>query len=250
MSCQHWWHWMEVAASAFSPLTPWTSSRMAIGQSTTIGVGPKLTRLMKAVTVSTLVVPIMASCCTHVDIIVAMAVLTKRPGEVISTCGRLIVMQGVSSPWKDLAISANPSSGICFCKTGLLRGLFTHWLKIFGAPVCWLEMVRVEVVAVEGMMRGLEHPRKGVIGKELQGWALWHLLWLQSLMASWTSSSTPLEHQEEVVFTQGKGGSLARTSWSVNVDPLIPLIPLCMPPAGMFGRPRAVGPSQPRTAGP
>ena len=68
-----------------------TSSSMAMGQSTAIGVGSKLTRLIDAVTVSIYVTPIMESWHSHVNIVV-MPFLTKRPGEVASPGGRLIVM--------------------------------------------------------------------------------------------------------------------------------------------------------------
>ena len=117
-------------------------------------------------------VPIMVSCCSHVDIMAAMEVLTKRPGVVVNSWGRLIVMWGALSPHKDLAISRNLGSGICFCSTGLPGGVDTCCVKISGIPVCLPEVVGVEVVIVKGMMRGLEHPRKGVVRKEPQEWAL------------------------------------------------------------------------------
>ena len=108
----------------------------------------------------------MASCFTYVDIIAAMVVPAKRPGKVVCTGGRSIVMQGVSSPCKDLAISANLGGHICFCAAELPRGVFTHCMKIFGALVCWLGIVGVEAVTVAGTMRGLEHPRKGMVEME------------------------------------------------------------------------------------
>ena len=159
----------------------------------------------------------MASCCSHVDIRVAMAVPTKRPGEVVNSRGRSIVMWGALSPYKDLAIFAKLGGGVCFCFTGLPGGVDICHVKIFGIPVCLLEVVGVEAVIVEGMMRGLEHPRKGMVRKEPQGWALWLLLWLCALVASCASSPTTLEHWEGVTITQGGGGSLVRTSSSLNV---------------------------------
>ena len=93
-------------------------------------------------------------------------------------------MWGASSPCKDLAISVNLGGGICFHYTGLPRGVVTCCVKIFDVPVHLTEVDGVEAVTVKGMMRGLEHPRKGVVGKEPQEWALPHLLWLQSLRAS------------------------------------------------------------------
>ena len=55
-----------------------------------------------------------------------------------------------SSPHKDLAILAKPSSGICLWVIGPLSSVFTHWVKIFGAPVFWLETVGM--FTVEGMV--------------------------------------------------------------------------------------------------
>ena len=81
----------------------------------------------------------MGSCCICIDVIVAMADPIKRPGGVVSSGGRLIVMHSVSSSCRDLAISANQGGAICFCVTGLPSGVFTLWVKILGAPVLWLE---------------------------------------------------------------------------------------------------------------
>ena len=154
----------------------------------------------------------MVSCCSHVDIMVAMAVPGKRPGEVVSTSGRLIVMQDVSLPYKDLAILVNPSSHICFCAVELPQGVFAHCMKIFGALVCWLEIVGGEAVTIAGMVRHL----KGMVEMEPWGQAVWHLL-LHSLLDSGASSSTTLEHWGGVTITQGDGGSLERTCSSMNV---------------------------------
>ena len=96
-----------------------------------------------------------ACCCICMDVIVAMAIPSKRPGGVISSGERLIVMCGESSPCKDWAILAKLGSGICLCVMGLPGGVLTHWVKIFGAPVFWLETVRV--FTVEGMV-SFEHP--------------------------------------------------------------------------------------------
>ena len=85
-------------------------------------------------------------------------------------------------------------------------------MKIFGAPVLWLEIVGVNVLTIEGMIRGLQCPLLWLIGKEPQGQVLQHLL-LCSYMAS---GSAALEHCEEVIFIKGDGGSLIRTSSSVN----------------------------------
>ena len=108
----------------------------------------------------------MVSCSSHVDNIVAMVVPAKRPGGVVSSDERSTVMWGVLSPHKDLTVSANPGSCICIHAVGLPGGVFTCCMKIFGALVHWPGIVGVEVVTVEGMMRGLEHPRKGVAEKE------------------------------------------------------------------------------------
>ena len=125
-------------------------------------------------------------------------------------------MWGVSSPHKDLAISVNPGSGACLCVTGQPLGVFTCWVKISGAQVCLPGTVRVEAITVEGMTRGFEHPRKGMVEKEPQGQALWHLL-LHSLMDSGASSSVVSEHRKGVTITQGDGESSARTCSSMNV---------------------------------
>ena len=158
----------------------------------------------------------MASCCTNVDIIAAMAVHAERPDEVVSTSGRSIVMRGVSSSHEDMAILANLGGCICFHAGGLPQGVFTCCIKIFGAPVCWPGIVGVEAVTVAGMMRHLEHPRKGMVEMEPQGWALWYLL-LHSLVDSGPSSSATSEHWEGVTITQGDGGSLERTSSSMKL---------------------------------
>ena len=68
---------------------------------------------------TTTVKPVATSCHIHMDVIVAMAVPTKRPGGVVSSGGRSIVMRGVLSPHKDLAISAKLGGGVYFCVTGL-----------------------------------------------------------------------------------------------------------------------------------
>ena len=94
--------------------------------------------------------------------------------------------------WEFWQIQAVTSA---FHAAELPGGIFTCCMKTFGAPVCWLEIDGVEVIAVEGMMRDLEHPRKGVVEKEPRGWAVQHLL-LHSLMASGASSSTTSEHQK------------------------------------------------------
>ena len=81
--------------------------------------------------------------------------------------------------------------------TELSRGAVTH-----SKTVCLLGVVGVEVVIVviiKGMLRGLEHPRKGLVQKEPQGWALCILLQLHALAASWASSSPSLELLEDAL---------------------------------------------------
>ena len=97
---------------------------------------------------------------------VAMAVPAERPGEVASTGGRSIVMWGVLSPHKNLAILVNPGSHVCFHVAGLPGGVFNHCMKIFGASVHWLGIVGVEAATVARMMRCLECPRKGMVEME------------------------------------------------------------------------------------
>ena len=46
-------------------------------------------------------------------------------------------MWGVSSRHKDLALLVNPGSHVYFHAAGLPRGVFTHCMKIFGAPTHW-----------------------------------------------------------------------------------------------------------------
>ena len=125
-------------------------------------------------------------------------------------------MWGVLSPHKDLAISKNLCGHVCFHTAGLPRGVFTHCVKIFGVLVCWPGIVGVEAVTVAGTARCLEHPRKGMVEMEPQGWALQHLL-LHSLMDSGASSSATPEHWEGVTITKGDGRSLERTFSSGNV---------------------------------
>ena len=70
-------------------------------------------------------------------VIVAMVVPAKRPGEIVGPGGTLIVMLGESPPHKDLAISAKPGGGICFCVMGLPSGVFTNWLGTVGVSFLW-----------------------------------------------------------------------------------------------------------------
>ena len=68
------------------------------------------------------------------------------------TCfwGASMVMQGESSPCKDLVISAKLCGGIPFCATGLPGSVFTHCVKMLGTPIPWLEAA--SVFTVEAMM--------------------------------------------------------------------------------------------------
>ena len=80
---------------------------MGIGQSTAVEVVPKPTGL-----ISRWIMPETTSCCSHVDIIVAMAVPAKRPHGAVSSSGALTVIHGESFPCKDLLMSANPGGGV------------------------------------------------------------------------------------------------------------------------------------------
>ena len=102
-----------------------TSSRVAIGQSTTMGAGPKLTRLIDIVIESMSVVSIVASCHSHVDIIVVMAAPTRRHGVDVLSQGKLIMIQGVLLSLNDWAISANLGGHAGFLSTGLSGGADT-----------------------------------------------------------------------------------------------------------------------------
>ena len=67
--------------------------------------------------------------------------------------GAFMVMQGESSLHKDLAISANLGGSISLCVVGLPGSVFTHWVKIFSAPVLSLETCTIEgMVSFEGPM--------------------------------------------------------------------------------------------------
>ena len=79
----------------------------------------------------------MASCHSHVDVMVAMAVPAKRPGVGVNW-GRLIVIWGVSFPCKDLAISANLGGGVHFHSSGLPRGVDTCCVNYLTCQsTCW-----------------------------------------------------------------------------------------------------------------
>ena len=165
-----------------------------------MGVDPKLTRLMEAVTVSKYVMPVTVSWHIWVDIIMVMAAPTKKPCAMVSSCGMLMVVCGELPPIKDLAISAKPGGSICFCVMGHPSGVFASWVEI------------VKVFTVVGMV-SFECPILWDTEKEPQVWALLHLLYLYSHMVSGSAGS---EGWEEVTFTQCNDGSLARTSSSVN----------------------------------
>ena len=101
----------------------------------------------------------MASCCSHVDILVIMAAPTRRFGVDVSSWGRLVEIPGAWFFLKDCTISAKLGSHVGFFYTSLSGDVDTC-SKI----VCLLGVEGVQVVAtivVKGMMRGLEHPRKG-----------------------------------------------------------------------------------------
>ena len=67
----------------------------------------------------------------------------------------LVLFSGVSTLGPEVASLANLGGGICLCVVGLPGGVFTHWVKIFGTPVFWLEPAGVFVV--EGTM-SFRHP--------------------------------------------------------------------------------------------
>ena len=114
--------------------------------------------------------------CHHIcaDIIMAVVVPANRPCVMVSSCGMSMVMCGESSPHRDLAISAKPGGGICFCVMGPHGGVFTHWLEIVKVPVLQLETVQVLAIGV--MVVSFEHPILWVTVKEPKLWALLHLL--------------------------------------------------------------------------
>ena len=86
----------------------------------------------------------------------------QRPGEAVSSGGRSTVMWGVSSPCKDLAISANLGAvASTFAPQGCPEVFSPCCVKIFGAPVCWLEIVWVEVVHCWGDDEGLGASQEG-----------------------------------------------------------------------------------------
>ena len=65
-----------------------TSSRVAIGQSTAMEAGPKLTRLIEVFIESMEVLSIVASCHSHLDIIVVVTAPTRRPGVGVLSQGK------------------------------------------------------------------------------------------------------------------------------------------------------------------
>ena len=150
-------------------------------------------------------VPIMASHCSHVDILVFIAAPARRLGVSVFSWGRLVLILGGWLSLKDCAISVKLGGHVDF-STHLSGGADTH-SKI----VCLTEVVGREVVAtmvVEGVGRGLEHPRKGVVKKGPLEQALCIGFQLCTLVASWTPSSPSLELLQEVIFFQGEGGHL------------------------------------------
>ena len=102
--------------------------------------------------------PVAVSCCIHVDIIVAMAVPAKK-----ALChGQFLwdvkgYMQGVISPQGSSYLCKTGQWHLSLCN-GVPWCYFAHWLEIAKVPGIWLETVEVEVLTVEGMMRGFEHP--------------------------------------------------------------------------------------------
>ena len=120
---------------------------------------PKLTSPIEAVTVSIYVMPVTSSQHTLWDISMVMVGPTKRLADV-SSHGNfdgylwgLISYQRLGSVWK-------PGSGILFSETGLPGGIFTFSVKILGA------LTLLASCFIAGMMRGLVHPRKEVVGKQ------------------------------------------------------------------------------------
>ena len=113
--------------------------------------------------------PIMASCHSQVEVMVAPA---KRPDETVSSGG-------------GLAMTTNLGSGIHFHMAGLHGGIFTHWVKIFGTSVLRPGAIWVEVVTVERMTMGFKCLRKRVVEKEPQGWtsiiSYFFISWLPEL---------------------------------------------------------------------
>ena len=75
------------------------------------------------------VVPVATSCHSHIDIIVAMAVPTKRPCGAVSSSGTSMDMCGELPPCRDLAISTKLGGGFHCCVLGLPKGVFTLWLE-------------------------------------------------------------------------------------------------------------------------
>ena len=76
-------------------------------------------------------------------------VISANPGRGVCG-GALVFSSGVSTLGLNMVIPANPGGCFCLCIPGLPSGVFTHWVKIFGAPVFWLEPPGV--FAVEGMV--------------------------------------------------------------------------------------------------
>ena len=136
-----------------------------------------------------------------------MVVPSKRPGGVVIPGGRSMVMPRESSPHKDLTILAKSGSGIHLGVTGLPSGVFTHWVKIFGAPVLLLE-----TVAIEGTM-SFECPMP-LVGPMPLVLPLWFLL----LLHSWGGKGSIISMDlKEVTHTQFECSTESNTWASVKV---------------------------------
>ena len=103
----------------------------------------------------------MASCQSHADILVVVVAPTKRFGIDIISQGRLVVTWGVGLSLKDCTISMKLGGHIIFFSANFSAGVDTHSKIVHLLGVMGVEVVGA--IAVVGMVRGLEHPRRGVV---------------------------------------------------------------------------------------
>ena len=133
--------------------------------------------------------------------------ISTNPGGGVH--GRAPVLSsGVSVLGLNMVIPTNPGGGFHLCMPGLPSGVFTHWVKIFGTPVFWLEL---HVVFAEEWMVSFECPMPIVGPMPL-------ILVLQFLPHSQGGKdSLVYPDLEGVIHTQFEGSTRSNTWASVKV---------------------------------
>ena len=144
-----------------------------------------------------------------------VVVPTQRSGVDILSWGELVVVLGSLPSLKDQVISLNPSSWGCLLLINLPWGSNTQ-----AKTVCWLRAMKVGVVTtivIDGVTRGLEHPRKVMAQEEPWGQALCILPMPYTPSAFQSTSSSSMVPLVGITFFHGEGGCLLRTSLLVKV---------------------------------